>query len=317
MKRVLVLGAGGLLGLNLAIEASAEYALFGSLHQEPLNNAPFKTMQKDLMGADALDEIMDWADADFVINCVALADLEACEQDPKLARQLNAEFAGLVAEATSRHKSGLVHISTDAVFDGQSGNYSEEDKANPQNEYAHSKFKGEQLVINANPDAIVARVNFFGWSLNGTRSLAEFFYNNLKAGQSIKGLTDRFFNPLLVNHLSHILLQMLEREFSGLYHVASPAQLSKYEFGLEIAEHFGFDDKLITPGTSDQINYQAARAPNLTMKVDKLENDLGQDLPDVYSGLEAFHALEQDGYPERLRAMAVAPKIEEVGEQEK
>ncbi len=100
-------------------------------------------------------------------------------------------------------------------------------------------------MAQANPQAIIARVNFYGWSLNGTRSLGEFFYRNLSAGKNVKGFTDVLFCPLLVNHLVDLLLTMAEKDLKGLYHVVSSEHLSKYEFGCRIARLFDLDEKLI------------------------------------------------------------------------
>ena len=95
-----------------------------------------------------------------------------------------------------------MHVSTDAVFDGQAAATTEQDTPNPLSIYARTKLDGERGVAEANPDAIIARVNLYGWSLSGRRSLAEFFFNNLSAGKRVKGFTDVYFCPLLANDLA-------------------------------------------------------------------------------------------------------------------
>jgi dTDP-4-dehydrorhamnose reductase len=145
-----------------------------------------------------------------VINCAALANLEACEAEPVLAGKLNSELPEKLAKYVARGGARLVHISTDAVFDGRLGGYREIDTPNPLSLYARTKLNGEQAVLAANSEAIVARVNLFGWSLSGKRSLAEWFFNNLSSGNSMLGFTDVFFCPLLANDLAKMLLMMLE-----------------------------------------------------------------------------------------------------------
>ena len=147
---------------------------------------------------------------------------------------------------------------------GRRGNYSEEDVPNPLGVYARSKLAGEQAVVEANPQAIIARVNLFGWSLFGKRSLAEFFFNNLSAGKSCMGFTDVFFCPMLANDLGTVFLKMLEAGLSGLYHVVGSQCLSKYEFGVQVARRFGFDEKLVIPSSVQDSGLKAARSPNLT-----------------------------------------------------
>ena len=303
MKKVLVLGASGLLGLNLALQAQNEFDLLGVVHRHALKDAPFQIIQADLLEERKLHKIVAESGADMAVNCVALADLEACEKDPEKADLLNHKFAGSVARACNDFGIALAHISTDAVFDGQQGNYVEANAVNPLGVYARSKLAGEQAVSTEKPEAIIARVNFFGWSLMGKRSLAEFFYNNLKARQQIKGLADRFFNPLHASHLSSILLKMLTQGLSGIFHVGSPISLSKYEFGMAIARQFNFDEGLIEKSLSADLAYQAARSPKLTMNVGKLQAALDAKLPDVYAGIQTLFEQEQSGYRQTLQAM--------------
>ena len=153
-----------------------------------------------------------------------------------------------------RRKKG---VSTDAVFDGQASGpngYSETDPVRPINSYAESKALGERNVLSANPDAIVARVNFFGWSISGRRSLSEFFYTNLKAGRVVSGFTDVFFSPLYVRDLSRILVRLLESSERGVFHVFGAKTLSKYDFGVEIAKAFGFNPENVRPNFKFCIN---------------------------------------------------------------
>jgi dTDP-4-dehydrorhamnose reductase len=300
--RLLITGASGLLGLNFALQASgnAGYAVTGVVHHNELAGAPFSVLQADLARPRAAEELLERTRPEVVIHCAALANLEACEAQPELAWRLNAVVPGELAEATAQAGIKLVHISTDAVFDGQRGDYREEDAPNPLSVYARSKLAGEEAVAQANPQAIIARVNFYGWSLNGTRSLAEFFYRNLSAGKNVKGFTDVLFCPLLVNHLVDLLLKMAEKDLKGMYHVVSAQHLSKYEFGCRIARLFNLNEKLITPASWKDGGLQAQRSPNLTMNTAKLARDLGSSLPDQQAGLQRFRELFDSGYAQQI-----------------
>lgn len=311
MTRILVTGASGLLGLNLALEAAKEHQVIGVLHSRALHGAPFDTVQADLLEDGAVERLLDDARSDWVVHCAALADVDDCEGQPELARQLNTELPGRLAAAAQERNLRFLHLSTDAVFDGRRGNYAETDEPSPISVYGHSKLEGEYAVMDQHPHAIVARVNFFGWSLFGNRSLGEFFYNNLQGGQTVNGLTDRDFCPLLANDLARILLRMLQSELKGLYHVVSADCVSKYDFGVMLADQFGLDAGLIQAATSEDLGYAAARPPKLTLDTRKLATALGQALPTVAEGIEGFYRLHQAGYPTQLRAMGAAVAIEE------
>jgi dTDP-4-dehydrorhamnose reductase len=302
--RILITGASGLLGLNLALEAAKDHDVVGTVKDHPINTDAFTVLHTDLLAPGAVEELLNESQPDWIIHCAALADVDACEIDPLQAQQLNSELPRKLATYVGRGGARLLHVSTDAVFDGRRGNYTERDTPNPLSVYARTKLAGERAVADTNPDAIIARVNLFGWSLSGTRSLAEFFFNNLVDGNRVFGFTDVYFCPLLVNDLAQIFLKMLGGDLRGLYHVLSRECVSKYEFGAAIAQRFGFDQGLITPTSIESGDLKAKRSPRLTLKVDKLTQALGQAPPDLSTGLDGFYTLYQQGYPQRIRQLA-------------
>ncbi len=301
--RLLVTGASGLLGINLCIDAVADFEVIGVVNSRRLAGAPFSQIQADFTQTGSAAQMIEDVRPQWVVHCAALADLDACEKNPDLSWRLNALLPGEVAEACRKVGARLVHISTDAVFDGERGGYCEEDQPNPQSVYARDKWLGEQAVLQANPQAIVARVNFYGWSLLGQRSLAEKFFYTLSAGKGMMGFTDVYFCPLVNRHLAQILLEMLGKGLEGLYHVFSGECQSKYAFGVALARRFGLDAGLIRPISVQEAGLSARRSPNLTMRVDKLEAALGHAMPGQEEELEVFYRLYQEGYPQRLRAM--------------
>ena len=301
--RVLVTGASGLLGINLALEARQDHTVFGLVNTLQLRKAPFKVLTGDLLANGTIERLLDATQPDWVIHCAALANLEACESDPALAAQINTEVPRKLAQHVARGGARLLHVSTDAVFDGLRGDYSETDSPNPLSVYARTKLEAERAVREADPNAIVARVNLFGWSLTGKRSLAEWFFNNLSAGNPVMGFTDVYFCPLLVNHLAHIFIEMLDRNLSGLFHVVSSQCVPKYDFGIALARQFGLDEGLISPASVSQSGLKAARSPNLTLRNTKLIQTLQHDIPSLSTGLQHFYTLYQQGFPQKLRAL--------------
>jgi len=301
--RLLVTGVTGLMGLNLAWEAiQAGHKVVGVAGSRDLPNAPFSVLRADLSRPGALAEVWRAARPDAVVHTAALAQVDACEKQPDRAERLNAQLPGEVATLARQDGVPLVHISTDAVFDGRRGDYTEGDLPHPLSVYARTKLAGERAVLEAYPRAAVLRVNFFGWSLSGARSLAEWFLNNLRAGRKMLGFTDVFFCPLLANHLAEVILTVLARQLSGLYHATGSACLSKYAFGVALAERFGYDPTLIRPTSVEEAGLAARRSPRLTLRNEKLARALGRPLPDWRRGIETFWRQAQTGYPERLRA---------------
>lgn len=303
--RLLITGVTGLLGVNLAWEAlRAGYEVVGVAGSRDLPHAPFPVLRADLSQPGALAAVWQRARPDAVVHAAALAQVDACERQPDLAERLNARLPGEGARLAARHGVPFVHISTDAVFDGQRGDYTEDDPPHPLSTYARTKRAGERAVLQAYPQAAVLRVNFFGWSLSGTRSLAEWFLNNLQAGREMLGFTDVFFCPLLANHLAEVILAVVARGLGGLFHATGSGCLSKYAFGVALARRFGYEAARIRPASVAEAGLTARRAPRLTLRNEKLARALGRPLPDWRQGLEAFWQQAQAGYPQRLRAWA-------------
>ena len=304
--KLLVTGASGLLGLNLSLMEIGNHTVVG-VDRSKLAGTPFEIIKADLLDPQAGQRILDAVRPDAVIHTAATANVDSCESYPDGARRLNASLPGELAEACAKRAIRLIHISTDAVFDGtKDGLYTETDAPNPLGIYAQTKFDGEQNVLCANPYAIVARVNFFGWSLSGTRSLSEFFYNKLSAGEGCNGFTDVYFCPLFVGDLAETLVRMLDKDLSGLYHVVGSEALSKYDFGQRIARQFGFDETLVIPKSVEESGLKARRSHNLRLSIHKLSTDLGADIPGVSTGIGKFYTQLQQGYPQKMRSYAQA-----------
>jgi dTDP-4-dehydrorhamnose reductase len=299
--KLLITGASGLLGINLALEAMGEHEVIG-LDRGKLKSAPFQVVRADLAQRDAVDWAIDLTQPDWLINCAALANLEKCEEDPFQARTLNADLPRELATACAKRSIPFVHISTDAIFDGtKEGFYTEDDTPGPHGVYSQTKLDGECAVQEVNPQAIIARVNFYGWSPGGRSSLAEFFVNTLREGKKVNGFTDVIFCPMLVNDTARLLLEMLNENLSGVYHVVGAQPMSKYQFGVELARTFGLRESLISPRSVEEAGLIAKRSHNLWLSTHKLSTALGSEIPNFSDGLKEFYTQYQQGYPRKIR----------------
>ena len=300
--KLLITGASGLLGINLAMEAIREHEVIG-VDRGKLKSAPFRVLHADILRRDVLDSILDESQPEWLINCAALANLEECEKYPEEAKRLNVDLPAALANACAERGIRFMHISTDAVFDGEKdGAYTEDDVPNPLSFYAQTKLDGEHATFSYNPDAVLARVNMFGWSLTGRRGLGEFFVNNLSEGKNVNGFTDVFFCPMLVNVTARLLLEMLEKNLIGLYHVVGAQAMNKYQFGVEIARTFGLNESLIAPKSVEASELTAKRSHNLRLSTHKLSTALGNEIPHFSTGLTEFYTQFQQGYPQKIRS---------------
>ncbi len=304
MTHFLVTGVSGLLGLNFALAVDGKkHQVTGVANTLPMAWASFKNVQAELTQAGVIERLIEEHKPDVILHCAAIANVDLCESEPERAKFVNADLPGTIAKACLRHSIKMIQISTDAVFDGVKGDYQEDDPTNPLSVYAQTKRDGENAVLSANPDALVARVNFYGWSATGNRSLAEVFFNNLQAGNQMNGFTDVTFCPMNILDLSDLLVEATDLQLKGIFHMVGAEPMSKYQFGVRIAEKFGFDTALIKPVSVRDGNLKAARSPNLSLSTAKLQKALGHDLPAFDAGLQKFYDQFRRGYPQYIKTL--------------
>lgn len=301
MAKVLVTGASGLLGANAILELADQHQVVGVYNRHAVSAHGVRCLQADLSQSSEAGRLLEAEHPDWVIHCAAAADVDGCEREPDMAFRLNRDMAGFVAGASTAIGARLVHISTDLVFDGVRGNYSEDDEVNPINVYGQSKLEGEAAVLEAHPGALVVRTNIYGWNARDKFSLAEWFLDRLKTTGEAPGFTDVCSTPILVNDLIKILGDLLASSATGIFHVGGRDCLSKFDFGRMIGETFELQEFEIKPTSVDDLGLTAPRAKNLCLQSTKIESTLNLDLPGVEEGLAQFRRLRDTGFMDRLK----------------
>lgn len=299
MSTWLITGASGLLGANAALELAAGNDVVGAARSVPVEAAiPF--FATDLSDAQGRAGLIERSGASVVLHTAALSSIEACEADPRLAHELNVVASADLAAQAAAAGARFIHISTDAVFDGSAGGYTEESTPNPTSEYGRSKLAAERAVLEANPDALVARVNFYGWSPSGSRSIAEFFRSRLAAGEQAPGFTDVTVSTMHVGQLVGALAALSSARVAGVVHVVSSEPTTKYDFGRRLARTLGFDENLVIPAASTD-HLAIRRGARLDLRTDKMDAALGVIAPDQQSGMDRLAEDWSSGRPAAVR----------------
>jgi dTDP-4-dehydrorhamnose reductase len=297
MRVILVTGASGMLGGNLAADWAGLHEVHGVFHQHRTAIAGVQMIGADLTDRQKARTVMGKVKPDLVVHCAAATDLDRCQREPAWADRLNREMAANVADAARRVDSKLIHISTDAVFDGSGGPYQEGDEPNPLSIYGQSKLAGERAVLGHDDEALVIRTNLFGWTRRpGRLSLSEWFLDKLRRAESCVGFADVFFSPILANDLGPILLDLADSGFGGLFHIGGADCLSKDAFGRKLADAFGYSDDLIEPGSVENIGFDAPRARRLCLDSSKAEAAIGSHMPSVDAGIERMKQRAPEGW---------------------
>ena len=277
--RWLITGASGFLGANAVRVLSPSHDVVGLVRD--VNTAPWcdQKVTADLLALDALERAVHEVEPDVVLHCAALADHRLCATDEDLAMRVNAQASGVLAEAARSSGAAFVYVSTDAVFSGDRGWYSEDEPVSPNSAYGRSKVAGEEAVLAAHPAAVVARTNFFGWSPGGHRSILEFFVRELGAGNRVPGFVDYTVTSLFVEDVVTSIKRIVDSGESGIFHVVACDAVSKFDFGRQVAAEFDLDESLIYESAVD------GGPKDLSLRSDRLAALMGAPMPSQAEGI--------------------------------
>jgi len=206
-----------------------------------------------------------------IINAAAVTDVDLCEEDGNTASLVNMTSVGYLANAAKECESFLVQVSTDYVFDGEKGRYSESDGPNPINKYGLSKLEGEQAATAAGyGNLCIARTSVvYGWGRPQRPNAATYVCDRLSKHEKISMVRDQFSSPTLNTNLANMLIEIAERRLPGTIHVAGATRLNRYDFAVGLAENLGLDKSLIEPISVSDMKWKAKRPRDSSLDVTK------------------------------------------------
>ena len=254
--KVVVLGIGFLGGYVLDTLKINGISSEGTNYQNISNS-----IKLNAVNIEEVEKYLISVKPETVINCVGIGDIDFLEKNPTIAYKINSDSAKNIAKICNKLGIYMIHISTDSVFDGQTGMYKENDKVNPLNIYTKSKIIAEDYVQDNAKNSVIIRTNFYGFDKKN-RWFFNWIINSLSSGKKITGFTDLIFNPLEIFNLSNLLIELTTIKHEGILHLSSNDFLSKYDFIMKVASVFNFDKSLIVKGNS---SFQVKRPKNTTL----------------------------------------------------
>ena len=275
--KILITGASGLLGTAMIREWSPRHSIVPLSHEDI-----------ELEDPAGIEKIIEEARPDVVVHTAAWTDVDGCERDPARATRVNAIASGRIAAASGRVGAACVYISTDSVFEGSRGNYSESDVAEPVNLYSKSKLDGEREVLAQNSHAIVARVSLEGWRPNGKPGFVHWVVQGLERGERLTICTDWIRSVVFAPNVATALETMWNARLSGVFHVAPPESISNFDLATMTAEVFGLDASGLVPISGDSLKLSARRPKNTSLNNHKLTAAVGPVVGSIRDGLIAM-----------------------------
>jgi dTDP-4-dehydrorhamnose reductase len=286
--KVLLTGASGLFGGYLEPALAARGATVVPVWHatRPVDGRGFRC---DLTDERAATDLVEEVAPDVIVHGAALTDVDRCEAEPELADAINRRSTELLARAAEARGARLVFISTDSVFDGTRGSYTELDAPAPLNEYARSKLRAEAHALGT-PLGVCFRTNFFGRSIRG-HGLAEWLLRELGAGRDVIGFEDVVFSPLYCGDAATALAELALNDVVGVLHLGGDP-INKYEFGVLVADAYGLDRSLVHPGSVAEVRLRAPRPLNTSLDSSAARSLLHSPLRDVEAAVAEMAASE-------------------------
>src|SRR6185295_7358506 len=220
----------------------------GAQGDSPRASAQFTYIAADLTRAEDVARAVEAARPDAILHAAAMTEVDACERAPLDAWAHNVTASELIAREARHVGAHLVAISTDYVFDGEAGPYSEEDIPNPRGAYAASKLAGELAVRTIAPSWAIARTAVvYGWPPAARLNFGAWLLSKLEKGEKVKLFEDQFVSPSLADSVAEMVVELALTRRQGIWNTCGGAVVNRVEFGRALCGVFGFDPSLIQP----------------------------------------------------------------------
>lgn len=274
--KILVTGVKGQLGYDVVREGESRgLEMFGT----DVDNM-------DITDAGQVKQVIEDYRPDAVIHCAAYTAVDAAEDNQELCRKINVDGTRNIAEVCKTMDIPMMYFSTDYIFNGQGENFwKEDDEKQPLNVYGQTKYEGELAVQELIQKYFILRISWV-FGVNGNN----FIKTMLRLGKE-KGaagvVSDQIGSPTYTYDLAKLVIDMIQTDKYGIYHVTNDGLCSWYEFACEIFKQAGLDVK-VTPLTTAEYPAKAARPFNSRMSKDKLINAGFEMLPSWQDALERY-----------------------------
>ncbi|ARD84769.1 dTDP-4-dehydrorhamnose reductase [Ferroplasma acidiphilum] len=266
--KTLIIGSGGQLGKALS-----------SILE---NSIPLSHDDIDLRNVNNIENILDKYDFDTIINCAAMTSVDKCETDIESAYYINGLSMKYIANYCRENNKYFIHVSTDYVFTGNKGNYTEDDIPYPVNYYGLSKLIGDTYV-NSYKDSLIIRTSGVYGSKN---NFPLYVIDRLRNNQKVNAF-DNYYSPVNANVLAYSILKIINLKLTGILNISGD-RFSRYEFALKIADKFGLNEALINKTDYNSVKSIAKRPYDSSLNNEKAKGILKFNFDDLDYNLNEF-----------------------------
>jgi dTDP-4-dehydrorhamnose reductase len=292
--KILVTGANGLLGQHLVKQLLEKgYTVIATGRGEARIafegwGQQFAYLPMDIADATSVQAVMDAVKPEVMVHAAAMTQVDICERDPELCERINVTGTSLVLVDAEVYCKQFIYISTDFVFDGEAGNYKEEDDLKPISYYGFTKMQAEAITETSTiPWAIVRTCLVYGNTLQGTRSnIITWVKESLEQGKPIKVVADQWRTPTYVEDLAKGIVLIIEKQATGIYHISGKDLVTPYDMALQTADLFQLDNSKIERVDAATFTQPGKRPPKTGFVIEKARKELGYEPVSFAEGLK-------------------------------
>jgi dTDP-4-dehydrorhamnose reductase len=288
-KRILVVGANGMLGQRVLEFYSilSDYELLATSVEDKLVFENIEYIQADISERNEIKKVIYDFCPDYIINAAAYTNVDKSETEREVAWKINVKGVEYLSESARVLDSHLIHISTDYVFDGKNGPYTENDIPNPLGYYARTKLASENVLKISGTKYTILRTNvLYGTAKYSRPDFVKWVVDSLRAKKEIKIVDDQINNPTFIDDLVQGINKIVELRKEGIYNVGGNEFLSRYDFTIIIANYFNLDKSLIKKIKTEDLNQPARRPLKSGLITIKAQSELGYKPHTILQSLE-------------------------------
>lgn len=293
-KRILVVGSNGMLGQRIVnyFGRKPKVELLASSAEDYSFDGTAAYSVVDLCKKESIKNLIYDFFPDVIINTAAFTNVDLCESEREKAWKINVRGVEYLAETARIIDAHLIHISTDYVFDGKNGPYSENSKPRPISYYGRTKLASENVIrLNGALHTIIRTNVLYGPVKMGRPDFVKWTVNTLRENKPIRIVTDQINNPTYIDDIVDAIDRIIDYKKQGIFNIGGSEFLSRFDFTNRIAEYFDLNKNLITPIKTSELNQPAPRPLKSGLLILKAETMLGYKPRSI---IESFQAIKKE-----------------------
>ena len=286
MKKLLITGASGLLGRNLVKHCSSRFEIYGTYSTRDFKPDKIDLRHLDLRKPEEIESSLDAISPAIVIHCAGLTDIQYCQGNQKEAEEVNYRATAQLAAFCAQKGIRLVFLSSDMVFNGEKGNYKEDDKTEPKNHYGNTKLRAEQAVRGICENYVIARMNLiYGHGEAQKKTFTDRILIANWSGKPYPIFKGQVRSPISLDTASRAVRELAEGDLKGIFHLGGTEAVDRWDFALKAATYFKMDSSLVEESEIPE-ELKAVYPVNTSYDIGKVKSELKTEMLSIDEGLK-------------------------------